>query len=169
MTQSLELAYRRQRNTAKHRGIKFLLTFEEWLVIWEQSGKLPNRGKFRGNYVMSRYGDKGPYAIGNVFINLLEDNIREASVGRIKTPQETQRSSIAMKAAWQHCANLLQRDLRGSKNGRAKLTERDIRIIRKRYRPNSKIVGTVALGYEFGVSNVVINNIVKRKSWRHVK
>lgn len=62
---------------ARRRGIPFLLTFSEWLDIWEESGHLAVRGRRRGQYAMARYGDKGPYAVGNVRIILAEENAAE--------------------------------------------------------------------------------------------
>lgn len=50
----------------------------------------------------------------------------------------------------------------GTRNGRAKLTEDDVRRIRQDARPNT----TICLDY--GVSNVVISNIKLGKSWRNV-
>jgi hypothetical protein len=62
---------------AKQRGIPFRLTFEEWLAIWTESGKLDQRGWRRGQFVMARPGDKGAYEIGNVVICLAEENRAE--------------------------------------------------------------------------------------------
>lgn len=59
-----------------------LLTFEEWLNIWEESGKISLRGNRGGQYVMSRYHDKGDYEVGNVHITLFENNIAEGNVTR---------------------------------------------------------------------------------------
>lgn len=70
-------AYRAQRKNARVRGIGFLLTFSEWLQVWRESGKLDERGRTGGCYVMSRRGDVGPYAIGNVFIQLHAENVKE--------------------------------------------------------------------------------------------
>lgn len=67
-------AYYRASRSEKTRGIPFLLTFEEWLKIWVDSGKLEQRGRRKGEYCMARFGDKGPYAIGNVRIILTTDN-----------------------------------------------------------------------------------------------
>ena len=66
--------YNCQKGKAKHRGIDFNLTFDEWWEIWQQSGKWEQRGFRKGQYVMSRKNDIGPYAIGNVFIQPAEDN-----------------------------------------------------------------------------------------------
>lgn len=73
--------FRSHRYNAKIRGIPFLFSFEEWLAIWQNSGHLHQRGCKRGQYVMARFGDKGPYAIGNVKIVLSNTNNSEAKVG----------------------------------------------------------------------------------------
>lgn len=86
-----------QRGDAKRRGIPFLLTFEEWLAIWIESGKLDQRGKFAGQYVMARYGDIGPYATGNVRICSFGDNVREAKCGRIVNDETRKKNSAAQK------------------------------------------------------------------------
>jgi hypothetical protein len=60
---------------AVQRGIPFLLTFDEWWDIWQKSGKWHLRGS--GQYMMCRYGDDGPYAVGNVYIGTATDNIND--------------------------------------------------------------------------------------------
>jgi hypothetical protein len=72
--------FRGHRSSATQRGIPFLLTFQEWLVWWEAFS--PNwrelRGQGRGKYHMSRRGDKGPYALGNIEPKLHEVNAAES-------------------------------------------------------------------------------------------
>lgn len=68
--------YRLQKKNARDRGIEFLLTYNDWLQIWIQSGKLEHRGRHKGNYVMCRKKDSGPYAVGNVFIATTSENIK---------------------------------------------------------------------------------------------
>jgi hypothetical protein len=70
-------AYRTQRHNARNRGIPFLLTFEQWLTIWQDSGKLAQRGRGVGKFCMSRRGDAGAYEVGNVFIQAHTANSRE--------------------------------------------------------------------------------------------
>src|SRR5215469_18965083 len=53
-------AFIKHRSVAKQRGIEFLLTFQEWLAIWHDSGKWAERGCKQGQYCMARFGDKGP-------------------------------------------------------------------------------------------------------------
>jgi hypothetical protein len=66
-----------QRGDAAKRGILFLLTFEEWWEIWQKSGHWHERGSGLGQYVMARFGDIGPYAVGNVKIITNKQNTAE--------------------------------------------------------------------------------------------
>ena len=50
--------FRYQRQRAKRRGISFLLTFDQWLQIWNASAHFAERGKGHGKYCMSRRGDR---------------------------------------------------------------------------------------------------------------
>jgi predicted DNA-binding transcriptional regulator AlpA len=78
-----EPAFRRQfnnhRSGAKARGIPFLLTYEEWLAIWQASGHIKERGPYKGQYVMARFDDRGPYAADNVKIITNSENAAERS------------------------------------------------------------------------------------------
>lgn len=69
--------YNVQKGDAKRRLIPFLLTFDEWMSIWSKSGHLDDVGCFDGQYCMARYGDKGPYAVGNVRICTINENHSE--------------------------------------------------------------------------------------------
>lgn len=68
--------FREQRANAGYRNIEWHLSFSEWWSIWLESGKWSQRGRGHG-YVMSRPGDVGPYAIGNVKIIEATENSRE--------------------------------------------------------------------------------------------
>lgn len=68
------------KSNAKKVGTEFLLTFEEWWKIWSDSGHYHERGQHRGQYVMARIGDKGPYAVGNVKIVKHEENDSEGAL-----------------------------------------------------------------------------------------
>jgi hypothetical protein len=91
--------YNVHKGGAKSRDIPFLFTFEEWCNIWEQSGKWEQRGTKKGQYSMSRYGDKGPYAIDNVHVQLTTANTKEAAIGHTrwlnKKHKETTRSIMS--------------------------------------------------------------------------
>lgn len=53
---------------AKARGIPFLLTFDQWLKIWNDSGMYTEMGNTHGKYNMCRNNDEGAYQEGNVYI-----------------------------------------------------------------------------------------------------
>lgn len=57
----------------------------------------------------------------------------------------------------------------GIYNSNAKLTEAQVREIKKIYVPQSKQFGTVALAEKYGVSNRVIGLIINNKSYKNVK
>jgi hypothetical protein len=78
---SARLKYKRHIVNAQLRGIAFELTFEDWLKIWVDSGHWGERGKRGDQYCMSRFGDLGPYALGNVEIITNAENLRQVLVG----------------------------------------------------------------------------------------
>lgn len=134
--------YRQQKDDAADRGIAFLLTFDEWLALWVASGHLHERGKRKGQYQMGRFGDQGPYAVGNVEIVTVEQN-RAAQV-----------------LTKEHCSRP------GSKNGNAKFTEKDILDIRRAHKDDTAIKD---LAKSYRTSRQIIWGIVKRKTWTHVQ
>ena len=75
---TLQQAFRNQKSRAAGRGIDWLLSFEQWVEIWERSGKINLRGRKKGQYVMSRPGDAGPYSVDNVGIIEAGQNHSEA-------------------------------------------------------------------------------------------
>jgi hypothetical protein len=54
----------------------------------------------------------------------------------------------------------------GSKNGSAKLTQDDVRAIRRIYAAGG--ISQHALGRKFGVCGALVNNILHRRIWKHV-
>jgi len=72
---------RRKPDRTGHR-IQVTMTFDEWLQVWIDSGKLHLRGNGRGKFCMARKDDLGDYAVGNVEIKACEENSREAKLGR---------------------------------------------------------------------------------------
>ncbi len=69
-----------------------------------------------------------------------------------------------------HAYNLGLKNSRvGSDNSNAKLTDGQVREIRKLYVPYSKEFGTVALAKMYNVTNRVIGLIVNNKSYKNVK
>jgi hypothetical protein len=73
----------------------------------------------------------------------------------------TQKENMKDRSAKNRCC-----PMRGEQNGRAKLTEIDVRDIRNKYA--EKIHTQAELGYKYGVSNQVICRIIRRQQWPHV-
>lgn len=70
------LKYLQHKANAKQRGLEFEFTFEEWWEIWEPH--FHNRGRNKGMLQMCRTRDEGGYTPGNVRIDTVESNRREA-------------------------------------------------------------------------------------------
>lgn len=88
------VAYNAHKMGAKRRNIAFLLTFDEWLTIWSESGKLSQRGRGSNQYCMARFGDAGPYEISNVRICTNWENTLEGNLG--KQVSEITRARLSM-------------------------------------------------------------------------
>jgi hypothetical protein len=117
-----KVAYTRQRLQARKRGIEWLFTFDEWWAVWEASGKWKQRGTHKGQYGMSRFGDKGPYAATNVRICIMEENVSEAHKGSTRSEEHRRRIGVAnakaVQAYWDHTprtTELLERLTRARK------------------------------------------------------
>ena len=91
----LRIGYCQQKANARARGIGFSLTFSQWLNIWIESGHLLERGCKRGHFVMARFGDCGPYAVGNVEIILHGENAAQAHRGKIVSAATRRKLSLA--------------------------------------------------------------------------
>lgn len=74
----------------------------DWLSIWIASGHYHRRGRHKGEFVVSRPGDTGPYGVTNVAIVPCSANTVEAQSHRTWTAET--RAKIA-------------RRLKGNKNG----------------------------------------------------
>lgn len=86
--------YKVHKSNAAYRGIAFLLTYEEWFQIWQDSGHWFERGRGANKYVMARFGDIGPYAIGNVKIITGAENVSEGNLGKILSDETKRLMSI---------------------------------------------------------------------------
>ena len=77
----VRLKYRHQLLFAARRKIEWHLTLSTWWKFWKKSGAWSRRGytekkaSRRGRLCMCRFGDKGPYAIGNIFIGDCIENL----------------------------------------------------------------------------------------------
>ena len=87
--------YKMQEQNALARGIQFLLSFEQWLAIWTESGKLDQRGRGAEKFCMCRHGDIGPYEVDNVFIGTGRENVRAGNLGKEMTQEVRDKISKA--------------------------------------------------------------------------
>ena len=71
----LKAAFIRQRSKAKHRGIGFHFTFDQWVEWWGED--IDRRGCKADSLVMARYDDAGDYEPDNVKKITFGDNVRE--------------------------------------------------------------------------------------------
>ena len=69
--------WRKHKYHAAGKNVPFLLTYEEWLDIWQKSGHIHEIGTKKGQYCMARFGDKGGYEIGNVEIVTVSKNHKD--------------------------------------------------------------------------------------------
>ena len=105
----IKWAYADHKSRAKKRGLPFTLTFEQWLSIWTDSGKLHLRGRGADKYCMSRVGDKGGYELGNVFIQPFSANSSDGHKGKTQDASHVEKranslmgkpSGMLGKTAW---------------------------------------------------------------------
>lgn len=87
--------YDAQKANARTRGIKFDLTYKQWWDWWQETGHYHERGPFRGQYVMGRYGDTGPYELGNIYCCT---NTENAQFGRRKARKLTDENLAFIRA-----------------------------------------------------------------------
>ena len=127
-----KLAYQMQKKRAKRRGILFLLTFEEWLDIWVSSGHWEQRGRGADKYCMSRVGDLGGYEVGNVFIQLHSDNVKDAWTNskaderKAKMKEAQSRPEVKAKMKEALARPEVRAKYSGDNNYKAKLTKEQV-------------------------------------------
>ena len=127
--------YYDHRKSAKRRDIEFLLTFEEWWDIWDNSGYWDQRGRGIGKYCMSRYNDTGSYSIGNVFIQLFSKNARDGQIGKIVTLE--QRKAISLRKTGQTHSEESKKKMSNSRKGVKFSEERKKRMSSRKGQDNS--------------------------------
>ena len=100
---TLEGAYKQHSGNAKSRGIDFNISFDEWLQVWNDSGKLQYRGRGKDKYCMCRIGDTGSYSIDNVYIDTNSSNLSNGNLGKImsnETKQKIANANIGKERPW---------------------------------------------------------------------
>jgi len=112
--------YTKQKCTAKYRNIDWIISFEDWCHIWDQSGKWEQRGRGVGKYCMSRKGDTGPYSADNVFIQECIKNSGDKFRGSKQSLETRTRRSNTLKGVKHTSERCLANSL-GQLRYRAKL------------------------------------------------
>lgn len=112
-----------QKWRAKVRGVPWEISFEDWWAIWDASGKYHLRGIQLDNYVMARFGDKGPYHKDNVRICTVAENNAEYQAGRTKKKKHPKRGigvdwRRGTGKGWHFRDNKYVASFRGKKIGR---------------------------------------------------
>lgn len=137
--QTVRQAYGYHKRRAKIHHIRWRFTFQDWVACWEASLG-PNwfemRGCIAGKFVMARNGDKGPYSRTNVHIVTCETNHKETIANGTSN--------------------------HGEKNGRAKLTAKQVKTI-------FLAEGTQAdIAKRFNTTQERVCRIKLRQCWRRV-
>jgi len=79
-------AYDNAKWCAKERGIDWQFTYETWEAWWGED--IINRGPKKGQLVMARNGDQGPYHPDNVRKKTASENCSEGQLGKPKSPEQ---------------------------------------------------------------------------------
>lgn len=127
--------------------IEFKLTFEEWLRIWIDSGHLHERGRKKGQYVMSRKNDIGHYEVGNVFIQLCSENNRNVDFSNRARPflteEQRQKKSLIAKENFtgktrspEHCRKISEK-AKGRKQSPETIEKRREKMIGRKQSPET--------------------------------
>lgn len=126
----MKRAYRMQRNSAKTRGIEWKFDFESWLAVWRDSGRIADRGRGVGKYVMARFGDVGAYEPSNVEIILYEKNAADSRSNHPVTASELSARAIGRGRGWTYVKGAYQVSVAKKYIGRFK-TEADALLARQ--------------------------------------
>ena len=84
--------YNQARFRAKHRGIEWDISFQEWNAFWTDD-YFNDMGP--GGFMMCRINEPGPYSSDNVYIGTAEDNQRD----RRRNEKENKNDSDSSKLA----------------------------------------------------------------------
>ena len=79
---------------AKERNIEWQFTYDAWIEWWGED--IINRGPYKGQLVMARTGDTGPYHPDNVYKSTTSDNCRLPQLGRPKSHEQIAKYKTTM-------------------------------------------------------------------------
>ena len=80
-----QVQYQNAKNCALERNIDWQFTYESWIEWW--GNDIVNRGPYKGQLVMARNEDSGPYHPDNVYKSITSDNCSLGSLGKPKKPE----------------------------------------------------------------------------------
>lgn len=87
--------YHNKKSNVKKHNLKFLLTYEEFTSLVVKAGLKSSQLGFTGEgYVLARYGDRGPYKIGNCRFITQAENMKE----RVWTRKSNQKRRSSIRA-----------------------------------------------------------------------
>ncbi len=112
--------YCAHRSNAKYRRISWYFTYVSWRKLWAESGYWPKRGNGPNDYVMARFGDKGPYASWNVKIITQHKNSTEGHLGNLRSLNTRKKMSKAAKRVGTDPAERKRRSERAKKQHKQK-------------------------------------------------
>lgn len=95
------------------------------------------------------------------FINHIDGNKANPHISNLEWVTQSENMLHAFRIG-------LKKSVAGSKNGKAKLTDDDIRYIRNYYKKGSHYFGLKALARKFNVSLTTISRIVKGKHYKNI-
>jgi hypothetical protein len=101
---TLRHKYNVQRLTAAKRNIDWHFTYDTWIEWWGED--IINRGKSKGQLVMARYSDTGPYHPDNVRKATTGENVKEAHTGK---PKGNSNSLNKILVSCPHCGTTTNR------------------------------------------------------------
>src|SRR5258706_4936016 len=146
MKNRLKTNYRRyygHKMRAKYSNIEFLFEFDDWVAWWENHlgpDWASKRGHHRGQYVMARNGDKGPYHPNNVHLATAEENCSERKINGATGSS----------------------DHNGELNPKCKLTKEKVLEIFKAEGTYKEIAAL------YDISLVTVRDIKKQRSWKQL-
>jgi hypothetical protein len=87
--------YDNAKQCAKQRGIDWQFTYATWTAWWSED--ITKRGPYKGQLVMARHNDVGPYHPNNVRKATCQENGREGQLGKPKSIEQIEKYK---QSAW---------------------------------------------------------------------
>jgi hypothetical protein len=86
--------YDNAKHCAKQRGIDWQFTYDTWTAWWGED--IIRRGPYKGQLVMARHNDVGPYHPDNVRKASCQENGREGQLGKPKSIEQIEKYKATM-------------------------------------------------------------------------